>query len=369
MIHTMTLIQTLNLEQLEDIMERLRFNEQERNRLFGNERFQTVHRYLNNHNLENGIKDFFVLRRDDDQTGGIQYFAIIELEPLVMLIRTRTVDLFRATNDNVERLQERFHAVMEEFFPNSHLASLDYWNCRRVDYTINLHFERIADKNLFLEMTKKTSRHVRKRPKKIWRLKINEQSTAEGNDSVKVLFYDKRKQIEETYTNMPIRQQRELMHAAKHIVRFEVQCKKGRVLTLQRKYHFPNRNILHYLNEEIAHALLLDEYIKSVSRGNFYSLYWAKKEIFASNFSEQKKQRLVYLLQLIAQARHVSIAKEQFIAGKRIKRTNVIVKGSEATFRQYLRDLEDINVNPMLIPKERKVTFLLNPIGQLETQV
>ncbi|MBR0290407.1 MAG: hypothetical protein IJQ82_15655 [Selenomonadaceae bacterium] len=196
-------------------------------------------------------------------------------------------------------------------------------------------------------------------------MKINDQSTAEGNDSVKIMFYDKARQIDETYNNFPLCQQLELMLDAENIVRFEVQCKKGRVLTLQRKYRFPNRNILHFLNEDIVQEILLDEYLKTVGSGNFFSLYWAKKEIDKSNFSAPKKLHLVQLLQLIAQARHVSIAKKQFIASTRIKRTDIVVKGSDATFRNYLRDLTELGINPMLIPKDQKFTHFSNPIGQL----
>ena len=365
MIHTFSLIQTLDLDQLNDIIARLHFNKQDCDQLFGNDRFQTVHRFLSTPHHENGIKDFFVLRRDDDLTGYPQYFAILELEPLVMLLGARTVDLFRADPYNVALLKARFQTIMEAYIPDRWFSSLDSWNCRRVDYTFNFRFDRIQDKLLFLYLTKKTSLHVRRQPKRILCLKIHEQSTAEGNDSVKLLFYDKARQIEETYNNFPIYQKRELMLDAENIVRFEVQCKKGRVLSLQRKYRFPNRNIIHYLNEDIAQEILFDEYTKSVGRGNFFSLYWGKKEIDKSNFSAPKKLRLVQLLQLIAQARHVSIAKKQFIVGTRIKRTDIVVKGSAATFRHYLHDLAELGINPMLIPKDWKVTHFTNPIEQL----
>ena len=365
MIHTFSLIQSLGTEQLDYLIERLHFDQLERDRLFGNERFQTVHRFFSTTQQESGIKDFFVLRRDDDQTGCPLYFAILELEPLVMLLGARTVDLFFADSYNVSQLQERFQVIMEAYIPDRWFSSLDSWNCRRVDYTFNFRFDRIQDKLLFLDMTKKTSRHVRRQPKRILALRNNNQSTAEGNNSVKLLFYDKSRQIAETYNNLPISQQRELMLDAENIVRFEVQCKKGRVLSLQRKYRFPNRNILNFLNENIAQEILIDEYTKSVGRGNFFSLYWAKKEIDKSNFSDSKKLRLVQLLQLIAQARHVSIAREQFIAGTCIKRTNITVKGSDSTFRHYLHDLEELGINPMLIPKDRKVTHFTNPIEQL----
>lgn len=367
MIHTFELIQYLGQDELSDITTCLHFNRREQQKLFGNNRFQTVHRSLNSHHPENGIKDFYILRRDDDQTGYPCYYAIIEIEPLVMIRYKLTVDLFRATPYTLILLQGRFRHVMSSYLTHENLVNLSQWQCRRIDYTFNFHFNSTADKDLFLQLTKKTSRHVRTRNKRISSLRINEQSTAEGNHSVKVLFYDKQKQIRETYDNIPDSQKEELMQSAENIIRFEVQCLKGRVTTLKRKYQFADKSIIHYLNEDIAREVLISSYLNSVGKSNFYSFYWAKKTILASEFTNSKKQRLVQLLQLIAQARHVSIAKEQFIKGTKIKRTEIEVKGSEATFNHYLSDLAELDINSMLIPKERKVTHFTNPINQLLT--
>jgi len=365
MVHTFSLIQSLNFSNLQDIFTSLHFNEAEINRLLGDERFQTVHRNLNSHNPENGVKDFFVLRRDDNVSASPSYFAIIEIEPLVMIFSDLSVTLFLASPFNIRRLQERFHDVMSLYFTDENLTTLASWDCRRIDYTVNFTFDNLRDKLLFLEMTRKTSRYVRKHRKRIPELKLNEQSTAEGNSSVKIIFYDKQKQIAETYNHISPQELEFLLIDSANIIRFEVQCKKGRILSLQRKYKLSNRSIINFLNEDIARDVLLDEYRKSVGECDFYSFYWAKKIIDASNFTANKKSRLINVLQLIAQARHVDIAKEQFIEGTRIKRTNIIVKGCEYTFRNYLRDLTNLGINPMLIPKERKVTHLINPVQQI----
>ena len=367
MIHTLELIQSLGDEELYDITSRLHFSQRERDILFGNDNFPSVHKSLNSHNPEVGIKDFYVLRRDDDQTGDPFYFAIVEIEPLVMLTGELTLDLFCATQENVRLLQERFCDVMSCYLTHESLVTLDSWQCRRIDYTFNFRFNTSAEKDLFLELTRKTSRHVRKQTKRVTSLKLNKQSTAEGNHSVKVMFYDKQKQIEETYNDIPTDQKLSLLEAADNIIRFEVQCLKGRVLSLKRKHRFADKGILHYLDEDIARDVLISEYSNSVGVSDFYSFYWAKKKIDESEFSATKKQRLVQLLQLIAQARHVSIAKKQFVKGTKIKRTDIIVQGSENTFNNYLRDLNRLGINPMLIPKERRITHFVNPIVQFLT--
>lgn len=367
MIHTFELIQSLEQDTLSDIITCLNLTEQEQDQLFGCHRFQSVHRSLNTHEPETGIKNFAIFRRDDNQTGYPVFYAILEIEPLVMIKEKLTVDLFQPTPANMLNLKFHFRSIMSRYLTHESLINLRSWQCRRIDYTFNFRFNSTADKNLFLELTRKTSRHVRKQTKRVTDLALKQQSTAEGNSSVKVMFYDKRKQIDEVYNDIPPSQKLSLLEAADNLIRFEVQCLKGRVLSLKRKHRFPDRSILNYLNKDIARDVLISEYRNSVGLGDFYSFYWAKKRIDESSFSATKKQSLVRLLQLIAQARHVSIAKEQFIEGTRIKRTDVIVHGSENTFNRYLRDLNSLKINSMLIPKDRKITHFTNPIGQLLT--
>ena len=365
MVHTVELIQSLGQEAISDITTSLNLTTQEQDRLFSDKKFQSVRRSLNSHEPETGIKNFAIFRRDDNQTGYPAYYATVEIEPLVMIEEKLTVDLFQATPVNVLILRFRFRAVMSRYFNHESLINLQSWQCRRIDYTFNFRFNNAADKDLFLELTRKTSRHVRKQPRRVRNLALKRQSTAEGNNSVKVIFYDKRKQIDEVYNDIPSSQKQSLLESADNLIRFEVQCLKGRVSSLRRKHRFPDRSILHYLNEDIAKDVLILEYRNSVGLGDFYSFYWAKKRIERSSFFANKKQSLVRLLQLIAQARHVSIAKEHFRKGTKIKRTDIIVQGSVITFESYLRDLNSLGINPMLIPKERKITHFTNPIVQL----
>ena len=367
MVHTVELIQSLEQEAVSDIITSLKITEQEQDQLFSDTKFQSVRRSLNSHDPETGIKKFAIFRRDDNQTGYTAYYASVEIEPLVMIKEKLTVDLFEATPVNVLTLRFRFRAVMSRYFSHESLINLQSWLCRRIDYTFNFRFNNTADKDLFLELTRKTSHYVRKHLKRVSRLALKNQSAAEGNSSVKVIFYDKSKQIEKVYNDIPSSQKQSLLDAADNFIRFEVQCLKGRVLSLRRKNRFSDRCILHYLNEDIAKDVLISEYRNSVGLGDFYSFYWAKKRIEQSSFSPKKKQSLVRLLQLIAQARHVSIAKEQFIKGMKIKRTDITVQGSITTFKSYLRDFNSLGINPMLIPKERKITHFTNPIVQLLT--
>lgn len=97
------------------------------------------------------------------------------------------------------------------------------------------------------------------------------------------------------------------------------------------------------------------------------SRYWAEKTINASDYKASTKLKLFQTMQLIAQARHIESAKHQFIeGGTRIKRTNIVVEGSENTFRNRLKRIRSLDLHPVMIPKDRKIPHFTNPIYQLE---
>lgn len=361
MIHTLQIIRQLNQEQLILLLES----------------FGLSHCVLDPHsrrtvvcrrNFHIGFKSIAILRRDTIPNA--EYYAVIKMEPQMILEQRRTINLFRATDDNVQVLQNTFRDVMLRFLGDDDLniANLSEWNGIRIDYALNLRFRTEKVLNLFLEMTKKTSRYIRKKRKRLNTIPLKEQSTAEGNQSVKVMFYNKRRQVQCVYNSISAEEKQRLIDASNLIVRFEVQCKSSKIHTLKRKYGFDNRCILNYLSEDISHELLMTEYLNSVGRGNFFSRYHAEKRINQSDFYKSKKIRLLHFLMLISRARHISNAEEQFISGTYIRHNHnyVLVKGSKNTFRNYRKALESLGINSMLIPKERHITRLRNPIVQVE---
>ena len=353
MIHTLELIRPLSHEQLILLLESFRLSHRVLDPI-------STRAVVWRRNFHIGFKSIVVFRRGEIPNA--EYYAVIRMEPQMILEEHRTINLFKATEYNVHALQNTFREVMLRFlgYDDETLANLSEWNCRRIDYSLNIYFDTEINLNLFLEMTKKTSRYIRKKLKRMNKIPLKEQSTAEGNLSVKVLFYHKRRQVQCVYNSIPAEEMRRLIDNSK--------CKSTKTHTLKRKYGFDNRCILNYLNENIAHEILLTEYLNSVGRGDFYSRYHAEKRIKQSRFCKSKKTRLLHFLMLISRARHISNAEKQFTAGTYIRhnKQSVLVKGSKNTFRNYRKALESLGINPMLIPKERHITHLSNPIFQVE---
>ena len=366
MIHTFAIIRPITNSQLQFIMESARVPQATRTAFTNTTEGTIIHniiirRWLNDRNPETGIHYLKLIRIGDRNR--CNYYAIIVIEPLVTILGYRTVDLFQANSGNIHRLVERFHEIMSSHFDDHDMYDLVSWSCHRIDYTFNFRFDNDNGKNLFLYLSRKTSRYVRKHRNILPNLKKAEQSTAESNKSVKVMFYDKRKQILETY--YPDNHRIHLANSAYAVVRFEVQCKHGRIRTIKDRYGFENRSILNYLNEDIAVHVLLTEYEYSIGSGDFYTLYHAQKRINESHYTETLKRRLYQCLQLISQARHIDVAQKQFVLGTRIKRTDIIVKGSRDTFIKRLKQLKAIGINPMPIPKEFRITYFYNPKYQM----
>ena len=368
MVHTFEIIRQLNIDELNELI--ATFNPCE----YSVQRFFDLHRRcgiikipISRRYPEYGIKCLLLIRYSDRTT--TNYYAVLRIEPRIMLTRTRTISLFHCSRNNVCRLSERFGEIISNIFPDScsYMSALSSWNCRRIDYAANLYLETESNVQLFLDLSKKSSRYVRKTLKRVRGIRRQEQSTAEGNGSVKTILYDKQRQTKRCYRHIDSSEQERLTDETRGIVRLEVQCKKTKVQTLKRKYDFSDRSIVHYLQEYISGALLFNEYDNIIGKGNFYSRYHAEKIINNSTLSANKKQKLLLLMMLIAKTRHISEAKRRFIEGTTVRhnREDVPLQGSENTFRAYLDDLATLGINPVLIPKERHITTLKSPRLQI----
>lgn len=368
MVHTFEIIRQLNTDELEALMTTFNQGVVSEQRFFDLQRRCGIIKIpISRRYPEYGIKCLLLIRYSEHTT--TNYYAVLRIEPQIMLMRTRIISLFYCSLANVNRLSERFGEIISTIFPDicSHMATLSSWNCRRIDYSANLRFESASLAQLFLDISKKTFRYVRKTLKRVRGIRRQEQSTAEGNGSVKTTLYDKQRQINRCYNHIPLSEQRRLEEAAVGIVRFEVQCQKTKVQTLKRKYGFSDRSITNYLQEPISGALLFDEYDNVIGKGDFYSRYHAEKIINASNLTADKKQKLLLLLMLIAKTRHISEAKRRFIAGTTVrhKGEDIPIQGNANTFRTYISDLVTLGINHVLIPQKRRITTLKNPRQQI----
>ena len=106
------------------------------------------------------------------------------------------------------------------------------------------------------------------------------------------------------------------------------------------------------LKNSIKYQACLDTinyyYGKSVGRGDRFTLSEAEKIIVRQHFNRQKRDRLLNALQEVNQCRSLARAKATH-QGKDL-----------AAFKLTLKDLSDIGINPVTIPREWGITHIPN---------
>lgn len=364
MIHTLEIVQKISQVEFGVLAGGFSFTQHKiRSFLFGSKNREREHISLGRR-----YPGFHSLRLYRIRKNGINlYYAVIRLEPQAMISGRRTIDLFYASPDNVDSLEDAFHTVMNNFIDDSYpnLVNLSSWNCKRIDYSANLRFCSSREKDLFLELSRQTSLYIRRNAKHVRGIPESEQSTAEGNCSTKLMLYDKTKQVENTYLDIRQRDYERLHSEACNIVRFEYQCKRQKVHAIRRSRGFDSRSIRNYLSEDLAFSLLLKSYEDAIGRGDFYKVKEIDSKINDSDLRKSTKEKLKEFVRFVANTRPRSLhrARERFIEAPTAGEGQI--RGTANTFNNRCRMLRELGIHPLSIPRSKHLDYLENPINQL----
>ena len=165
------------------------------------------------------------------------------------------------------------------------------------------------------------------------------------NNSVRINCYWKYYQLQTEFPSAPD------IERSLYVIRFEVQCS-------YLKAHFMQKQIKDcddfaklmavMLSDEMCEKMITGYYYKTIGRGDYYSLEEARKKVKSMNFSRNKEERLLNALKLVR--RHCGIFKAK---------SHLQVK-ELADLKRSIKDLGEIGVNPVTIPRERGIKFLPN---------
>ena len=144
----------------------------------------------------------------------------------------------------------------------------------------------------------------------------------------------------------------EMVDAAQNIIRFEVQCKYPKVYNLSRRTKDTDVPICNKLQNLFGYHACLEiinhYYGVTIGAGDWFSLSAAQKIIKLQRFNAQKTERLMKVLREVNQCRSLASAKKAH-------------QGSDlAAFKQTLKDLADIGINPVTIPREWGIAHIPN---------
>lgn len=286
-----------------------------------------------------------------------EYYRIyLRVEPQSLIIGRRTIEVFDCSYDSVEALRTALDEAIEGLA--STLPQSDKWFVSRIDFTKNLSTKYVKE---CVALAKKGKDPYR------YNDTINKPgSSYRASKCVILNFYDKFDHISKkidanTYGS-------HLIEEAHNIFRIEVQCLNfSKLKHLREKFELPRKsNLYDYIRTDIAEWIIRYYYEKVVGRADYYSLSEAIKIVEATEWGTRKKANIKMWLRLIAQAKSVSKAREQFVAGTTLGSTETAIKGSLNTFRNYENACKEIGINPVTIPKDWGIKHILNPFKSIE---
>lgn len=282
------------------------------------------------------------------------YRIYLRVEPQTLIKGRRTIDVFECSTDSVTKLRSALDNVIENI--SSILPYSDRWSVSRIDFTMNLTSEYVKECVALAKKGKDPYQYTDP---------VNKPgSSYRKSKSVILNYYDKFDHVSkkiniDSYDAY-------LLEEAQNIYRIEVQClNHNKLKHIRKKFELSSEsNLYTYLRSDIAEWAFLSYYDSVIGRADYYSLAAAIKIVKSKEWNNRKKENVVKWLKLIAQARSISKARQQFVEGTTLDHST-FVKGSLNTFRNYEKACREINVNPVTIPKDWGIKYIPNPVKSI----
>lgn len=231
------------------------------------------------------------------------------------------------------------------------------WQTKRVDYTVNIP---CAYTRLYLDLFNR-SRSMRHQDKKVF----DGNSCYLQGKGITYNIYSKENQLgkktdrqknDHNITDDDITN-------ATDILRVEVQCKSEKVKTLQKKHGWTDRNIMHYLDPNIA-----IEVLKGCAKQFYVGDYWSADKgkgynVFskidqASGIQHTTKDTMKEILSLLATDRELTLDEVR----QMLKESNHI---SDTQWYTLIKRFNAININPVPIPTRQCKEYHLRQLDSL----
>jgi len=258
-----------------------------------------------------------------------------------------------ATYDDMDAAIANFNSISQSISPL--LRMFEDYSLKRIDYCINLSVNELApgcNPEQIMNLIKRSDipphyREWMKYDETAHRMKSRPSSFYLMNQSVTINCYSKYMKFQEqSVENVkrgypPIPQA--TMDAARDIIRFEVQCKYRKTYSISRIAKADgNDSINKYeslLTEGFCMEIINHYFDATIGRANWYSLRAAISLVKSHEFNAQKENRLIRALQEVSRCRSLAKAKAQY-------------QGDDlAAFKRTLKELSDLGINPVTIPK------------------
>lgn len=270
-------------------------------------------------------------------------------------------DYISAANiDDMEAAIIEFNRISEEISP--FLSSFEYYIFKRIDYCLNFSLNELVpgcSHELIMNLIHRADippHYVKWKEydEKAHRRKSRLSSFYLKCRSANINCYSKYMKLKEQNEKNISRGfppvSRRTMDLARDIIRFEIQCKYPKVYARSKSIGI--RSILNQYHDLLGYRACMEQinryYKVTIGAGDWYSLSAAKRIIMNQRFHKQKTDRLINVLQEVNQCRSLANAKAQH-------------QGSDlAAFKRTVKDLADIGINPVTIPREWGINHIPN---------
>lgn len=299
--------------------------------------------------VDRGIK--WVIKRNSQQLAFKSYIIEATINPKILAGISDYITA--ATYDDMNGAIDKFNTISQEISPL--LGVFDCYTIKRIDYCINFSVNELApgctpEQIMALIRRADVPPHYTEWDKyndMAHRTKSSPNSFYLKTSSVVINCYSKYTKLQEqTQKNEergypPIPQT--TLDAAKDIIRFEVQCKYHKIYDLSRKVEASgDHDVNKYksLLAQVACVNIINDYFnKAIEKGDWHTLHDAIRIIESKHFNRQKEKRLIDALYLVNTYRSIAKAK-------------AIYQDDELdAFKRTLKDLSNLNINPVTIPK------------------
>lgn len=237
--------------------------------------------------------------------------------------------------DDYGLIESDIHKFLTRHF--GHSEYFDSHTLTRIDYKMDVKLPNPKERELLFHLLEKYTAKYGYKEKIKWGKDENdnplkyETSQYHKCKSVELVIYSKEDER--------IAKREEIKPYDKGRVRYEVRLKNPHLNSMKRKDKGKGRpkELKSYFSYQLWKEYMEKHVLPIVHSGSYYRINEAEKVISNSHFSKKKKDDLRAFL--------VQISKGSIDTPKKHM--------SKPTYRKYLRDLESIGINPILIPKNR----------------
>lgn len=220
---------------------------------------------------------------------------------------------------------------LDLFLENELAISYSKFTLIRIDYRFDVKLDKEIRK-FFLKLYR---RKVIKKYgfKKKNKKKEHKTTMYMNNKSVSMIVYDKEEERKD--------KNRKIKKEEKDVLRFEVAVKNNH-LNYQKRNGLV-KDLLNYFNQSMKEIYFDKNFNKILYSGDYYKIYEARKILKKKVHKEKLRKNIDNFLVEISNS-SISTVKENY---------------SKYYFNKYIKKLEELNINPMLIPKNAELPSMI----------